>query len=149
MNVIRQSARLSPFVYTTTKSFYVCARYGRKAEAKEIANVLLEMGHTVTSTWVDQVEDEMLYGEGVDAAGRFAQKDIDEVRAADVLLYLSEDQDNPWGRGGRHVEFGCALAFGKMTAIIGPLENLFHYLPGVLQFVNQDDFFRYLKEEAV
>jgi hypothetical protein len=30
--------------------------------------------------------------------------------------------------GGRHVEFGLALAQGKRVIIVGPRENVFHYL---------------------
>lgn len=130
------------------KSFYVCARYGRREEAREIADGLRNLGYWITSTWLDQVEDEMIFGESPETAGRFAQKDLDEVRAADVLLYLSEPEDNPWGRGGRHVEYGAALASDKILVVIGPLENLFHYLSQVLHFTDADDFFDYVTEEV-
>jgi hypothetical protein len=35
------------------------------------------------------------------------------------------------GRGGRHVEFGAAVATGKRLIVVGHRENLFHHLPGV------------------
>jgi hypothetical protein len=35
------------------------------------------------------------------------------------------------GKGGRHVEFGLAVAAGKRLVVIGPRENVFHCLPGV------------------
>lgn len=111
--------------------FYIAARYGRKAEAKALAVRLIKLGHEVTSTWVDQAEDEMLYTEGPQAAGNFARKDYAEIDAADGLVALSEDETNTWGRGGRHVEFGYAAGRGKRLIVVGPKENLFHYDPDV------------------
>lgn len=37
-------------------------------------------------------------------------------------------------RGGRHVEFGMALAMDKRLVVVGPRENVFHLLPAVEQF---------------
>ena len=42
-------------------------------------------------------------------------------------------------RGGRHVEFGLALAAGKRLCIVGPRENIFHFLPRVEVFRSTDD----------
>jgi hypothetical protein len=148
MNVIRRESSIQPVLYATNSKFYIAARYGRKDEAFEIAQHLEMRGHKVTSTWVRQVEDEMLYTEGPDAAGLFAQKDLEEIKLADMLVYLSEDEKNEWGRGGRHVEFGYALGLGKLVGIVGPLENLFHYLPYVVHFPTVDDFFSYLTEDS-
>jgi len=36
-----------------------------------------------------------------------------------------------WQRGGRHVEFGLALAQGKHLILVGQPENVFHHLPQV------------------
>lgn len=147
MEVIREATKtFKPFRGINPPSFYICARYRRKDEAKAVALQLQEMGYTITSSWIDQVEDEMLYTDGPEVAGRFAQKDLDEIDRAGTLIYLSEEEDNVWGRGGRHVEFGYALARDKECWIVGPLENLFHYLPGCLQFDSVDDLFAYLGE---
>ena len=37
-------------------------------------------------------------------------------------------------RGGRHAEFGIALALGKRVIVIGPRENVFHALPAVERY---------------
>jgi hypothetical protein len=37
----------------------------------------------------------------------------------------------PWQRGGRHVEFGLALAWSKHLIVAGPREHVFHWLPQV------------------
>jgi len=53
-----------------------------------------------------------------------------------VLLFFSEPPDSHSKRGGRHVEFGLALAWGKRLMIVGPRENVFHCLPQVEQYAN-------------
>lgn len=127
---------------------YISARFGRREEAEALAVQLQGMGHTITSHWLWQTKPEMAYGEGPDAVAEFATRDIAEVLDADTLVALSEPENNPWGRGGRHVEFGVAIAFDKQLMVIGPLENLFHYMHHVLNFTTQDGFLNYMIEEA-
>ena len=148
METIRKAAKIQSIRVDRPLSIYIAARYGRKAEALEIATELEKLGHTINSSWIHQVEDEMLYTEGPEAAGRFAAKDLEEIFWSNLLVYLSEPEDNPWGRGGRHVEFGYALGQNKTVFVIGPLENLFHYLSSVTNFSSVDDFFHYLMEES-
>ena len=45
-----------------------------------------------------------------------------------------------WARGGRHVEFGMAIAAQKRIVVIGPRENIFHWLPMIEQFDTFDAF---------
>lgn len=133
------------------RSVYIGARYGRREEAKELADLLAIRGIQVTSTWLWQTEDEMLYGQGPEVAGAFGDKDEMEVKQADGMVYLSEEENNVWGRGGRHVEYGGALFLGKLMFVIGPQENLFHYnsteRPNkVTHFDSVDSFIAYLDE---
>jgi nucleoside 2-deoxyribosyltransferase len=125
---------------------YIASRWGRRDEALSYAEALERCGYTVTSTWIHQPVSEM-YDNDSNESARGALKDLKEIRNSDALVYLSEDGGNPWGRGGRHVEFGYAVALSKRVMIVGPLENLFHFLPEVLQFDTIDDLFQYLKEE--
>jgi hypothetical protein len=55
------------------------------------------------------------------------------VLAADVLMAFTEFPGQTPGRarGGRHVEFGIAFAKEKRLMIVGPRENIFHWLPSV------------------
>lgn len=48
------------------------------------------------------------------------------------------------GRGGRHVEFGLAVALGKRLIVIGHRENLFHHLPAVEFFESPQEMMRSL-----
>lgn len=43
-------------------------------------------------------------------------------------------------RGGRHVEFGMALALAKRCIVIGPRENVFHLLPQVEQYDSWEQY---------
>ena len=47
--------------------------------------------------------------------------------AADAVIIFTETEYNPCNRW-RHVEFGLALAQDKGVIIVGPRENVFHYL---------------------
>ena len=60
--------------------------------------------------------------------------DLEDVDRADSLLFFAEDPLIGTPRGGRHVEFGYALAKGKRCIVIGGEENIFHYLPNVMHF---------------
>lgn len=73
-----------------------------------------------------------------------------DVANSDIVICFSEDlsagsfplTDNT---GGRHVELGMALSLGKMVLLVGPRENVFHYLPEVQQFDTFELALKYLK----
>lgn len=114
---------------------YLCARYSRRDELKIHRQFLIEHGHTVTSRWLDSPWEEK------DATGssaapeayreEFAVKDLEDVEACDCLIAFTEEPRTN-GRGGRHVEFGAALALKKRIILIGPYENIFHHHPSVV-----------------
>lgn len=125
--------------------FYISARYGRKEEARALALEIQGLEHTITSLWLWQVESEMGYAEGNAQTIKFARRDVQEIDDCDVFVALSEVPENPWGRGGRHVEFGAAMRIKKQLIVIGPLENLFHYLPEVTVYSTKADFLYHLR----
>lgn len=145
MNVIRTLAGLGPSRYARGYRFYISARFGRQAEAKQLAILLQDLGYSVTSRWVFQTEAEMADNDPIELQ-QFAHQDVEDVRAANAFISLSEDETNTWGRGGRHVESGIALERGIPWFVIGPKENLFHYLPSVIHFKTEDDFLVYIEE---
>jgi hypothetical protein len=105
---------------------YLAARYSRHPEMQAVAEVLQQNFHVVTSTWIN--------GNSLPDAV-CAQNDLRDLLAADAVLSFTEEPRQMTNtRGGRHVEFGLALGFGKAVFIIGPRENVFHYLPNVRQF---------------
>jgi hypothetical protein len=52
------------------------------------------------------------------------QSAMAEIRSADAIVVFTGGPS----RGGRHFEFGYAVAMGLHTIIVGPREHLFHTL---------------------
>jgi len=106
---------------------YLAARYERRFEMLGVAAILARAGHEVTSRWIEG-------GRGDDPAIVPAVEDLIQLSQADCLVSFTEDPQRnvAWAaRGGRHVEFGVALATGKRLCIVGPRENIFHHLLSV------------------
>jgi hypothetical protein len=139
---------------------YLASRYSRREELCQYRTELQAVGHTVTSRWLNgehQIDDggkpigehgEALV-EGTLRSGEklsehevstradalrahFVKEDCEDVYAAECVISFTEQPRSPLGtRGGRHVEFGLAVAWGKRLLVVGCRENLFHYLPQV------------------
>jgi nucleoside 2-deoxyribosyltransferase len=133
---------------------YLAARYSRREELAGYRERLQAAGHEVTSRWLNgdhQVSDAGLnLGDDPEAdqftkaeRERFALEDMADVIAADMLIAFTEPPRSTASRGGRHVEFGFALAQGMLIAVVGPRENVFHCLPGVMQFDTFDAFLQF------
>lgn len=125
-----------------TMKIYLCARYSRRNELRAVREELQRQGHTVTSRWLD-TEWEEKDSAGSSAAPpeyrhEFAVKDIEDVVAADCLIAFTEPPRSS-GRGGRHVEFGAALALGKRLIVVGCRENLFYHHPRVEFFAETSE----------
>lgn len=119
-------------------NIYIAARFSRRPEANALAHQMKALGHAITCRWVKPDSDHLLpTGLSQQAADderrRFAEEDFEDVRACDLLISLQEEPRNN-SRGGRHVEFGMALALNKGVVCIGPRETVFHHLPGVRNF---------------
>ncbi len=118
---------------------YLASRYSRIAEMRSVAAVLRDLGHEITSRWIlgdHQIRDTELNAAASAKRELFAQEDFDDLVEADCTVSFSEEPRTPT-RGGRHVEFGIALARMQVVVLIGQREHVFHCLPMVRQF---DDF---------
>ncbi len=129
--------------------FYIAARFSRRPECNALAHQLKALGHTITSRWVlpdtDHVIPTGLSRQAADAEReRFAREDFDDVLACDAMVSLMEEPRNN-SRGGRHVEFGMAVALGKAMHIIGPRETVFHHMGAVHHHETADDFIAHMK----
>ena len=114
---------------------YLAARYSRHPEMRRYREDLEALGHTVTSRWINgdhQMAEATMFTNGdEEQARRFAQEDWDDLFKADCVISFTETPRSTNGRGGRHVEFGIALGCGLDVIVVGPRENVFHYLKGV------------------
>lgn len=122
-------------------SFYLAARFGRRDELQQqYVPELHARGYGVTARWLTQHQK---LDEGHPAAQysnadrtQFALHDYEDVHRASRLIAFTEDPKAdvaPHGRrGGRHVELGLALAWGKLVYVVGYRENVFCHLPQVM-----------------
>lgn len=140
---------------------YLAGRYSRREELAAYRDQLSQLGFLVQARWLDgghQISDagapigesgEALVegddgGTSLEAAvlrGKFAQDDWEDVNAAEIVISFTEPPRSKANRGGRHVEFGIALARGVRVIVVGYRENIFHWLPRVE--------FRHTWEEAL
>jgi hypothetical protein len=77
---------------------------------------LLSIGDTVTSRWLD-FRKMPRWSCGI------ARDDCKDLMAADAVIIFSEIPNTILATGGRHVEFGLALAQGRRVIIVGPREG--------------------------
>lgn len=123
----------------STVSIYLAAKYARREEMENIAIKLMnEYGYDITARWVFGGEE----GKTDEEIAVFDLEDLDE---ADTIISFTEPAD-VYTTGGRHVEFGYAIAKGKRTILIGPRENVFYHFPTVERFDTLDDW---LKSESL
>lgn len=131
---------------------YLCSRYSRRDELRAIRERLHnETKHTVIARWLDtEWEEKEVGGHSVaplEYRRKWALQDVEDVKCCDCLIAFSEDNLSLAGkRGGRHVEFGIALALGKRLIVVGPRENLFHEHPEVEVVACVTSLLRLLKE---
>ena len=121
------------------RSVYLAARFSKQEQLREYRDLFVKKGILVTSTWLDQDVVTNLGGPGEkhELNTRFAIQDLVDVRLADGLVFFSEPELAR--RGGRHVEYGYALALGKPIYVVGGKENIFHYTPGIRHFGSVDE----------
>ena len=122
--------------------FYLAGRYARRVELKAYAKQLKALGHIVTSSWLNE-----RMAAGADYAlipPRFwrehAIQDIEDLDKADTILSFTEEKGSYQRGGGRHTEFGYALAKHKKLFLVGPKEMIFHFLPEVKCFMSFEEF---------
>lgn len=98
---------------------YIAAPYPERDVAIIVMQQLEAGGIEVTSTWLRRLDQ---------LTNSDARKDLVDVERADVLVALNPHGWEKKGTGGRHVEFGYALALGKPIVLVGKRSNIFHYL---------------------
>lgn len=131
---------------------HLSARFSRRDELRVYRDQLQESGHVVTSRWLDMgkiITDAAVGVRGKpEEARQFALEDLRDLVAAECVIAFTQMPRGVATRGGRHVEFGVAVALNigigvqhkleflkaRRLIIVGPRENVFHCVPGVIQF---------------
>ena len=128
---------------------YLAAMYSLKDTIKKYAKQLEEAGHEVTSGWLRERTDSQV--DLYDVSERFSREhaiaDLEDIDEADALVLFTVKPIQKTKRGGRHTEFGYALAKHKKLFVIGPRENIFHSLPEIECFMSFEEFLEELNAE--
>lgn len=136
--------------------YYIAARYDRREEMCEYADQIRAGNGIVDCRWLLGTRQLHTDAEKVDVdqhpehgvtmeAAPFAQDDVEDLRKADTIVFFSERSEAYSKRGGRHVEYGIALALNLRLVVIGARENVFHCLPQVERFDSWQQFLNWEK----
>jgi hypothetical protein len=127
---------------------YLSARYSRHLELQTYAKHLESLGHEITSRWI-QGNHEI---SGISRGNinhkdneRLAREDYYDLLIAEQVICFTELSESSYSRGGRHVEYGIALALNKRLIIIGHRENVFYFLPEIPFYETWNEALAYLK----
>ncbi len=115
---------------------YIAAPYPLRDEAIALMKQLELQGIEVTSRWL-KAPDEM--------TNEAARNTLADVATADLLIAWHPKGWNERGTGGRHVEFGYAVALHKPILLVGERTNIFDYLDIVTMIDEGDDVASHVK----
>lgn len=122
---------------------YLAARFTRGSELCGYRRQLEDLGHIVTSRWINGSHHPTATDVGEEGnlqeRARWAREDIDDLLEADLCIHFTEPAGQGPARGGRHVEFGVCLGAGIPVMVIGHRENIFHCLPQIQFFESWAD----------
>jgi nucleoside 2-deoxyribosyltransferase len=116
--------------------FYLAASFTKKASMRAAKNVLEALGHEVTSRWIEGQET-IPVPDNQTACIESAIRDMHDINEADTVLVFS---DKPSTTGGYFWEIGYAYGIRKKIVVIGPIRNIFMYLPNIMHFEDWNIF---------
>lgn len=101
---------------------YLCAQFKEQALMMQWAEQLINAGHIVTSRWLGATEEVT----NSPSAHNAADIDLNDIDNSEVVISKTLNRGDLFTGGGRHIEFGYALAKGKRLINIGGFESVFH-----------------------
>ncbi len=125
---------------------YLASWFGNKTRLKKKVKLLSKHGIIVTSRWLDENVAQTVGIKDVTKNHLIetSRIDIEDIDSADVVVLVTPKKKDlkrisktGWARGGRHFETGYQYALmthlypKKRLIILGPKENVFHWLPEV------------------
>lgn len=133
---------------------YLAARYDQRVELIRVASMLTAVGIGVTSRWLEGTHEIPGYPKAMDRfaeflAGYFAAVDLVDIDRADAVILFTQGDLGVHVSGGKHVETGYALAKGKRVIVVGPRENVFHYLPHIEHYPTAEEFWGSVVDGAI
>lgn len=124
--------------------FYIAGPWGDGPKLYQLAKDIELCGHIVTANWLRR---SLSPKDWLDAdAG--AREDLNDILSCDAVINFTCTPDRGYMTGGRHVEFGFAMAAGLKQFVVGPRENIFHEMVDVTQFDTFSAFINWLRMES-
>jgi nucleoside 2-deoxyribosyltransferase len=131
---------------------YVAGPYSWRDRIKEFILELEVIGIESTASWIyEEASPAATLDQFSDIQNqKTALIDVQDIQRADVIVVFTIDPLGPsMPRGGRHWETGYAYALGKEVVLVGPKENIFSFLPDVIQFSSQELAKTYLYKRSL
>jgi nucleoside 2-deoxyribosyltransferase len=115
---------------------YLAAQFSEQALMKEWRKLLRQNGHYITSRWLEVKESGLDEAHKTNAADE-AAKDLQDIKASEIVISKTINRGDMFTGGGRHIEFGYALALDKMLINVGGYESIFHKLAITVPTIEQ------------
>lgn len=103
---------------------YLAAQFKEQPLMLQWSIFLKHHGHYITSRWLMANETKLKSLE----AYFEAMKDLEDIDSCDIFISQTLNRGELYTGGGRHIEFGYALAKGKKLINVGGNESVFHTL---------------------
>jgi nucleoside 2-deoxyribosyltransferase len=130
---------------------YFAARFSRRDEMREYRKVLEDLGHEVTSRWINEDERQDLKNKSRQEVSEIvAVEDLEDLAKSDVVLNFTgngKSTKTKAPKGGRHWEGGVGFALNKPSIVIGEPEHAFHWLPNVDRYASFEEYLDSLEVE--
>lgn len=114
-------------------NIYLCAQFKEQALMLVWAEKLINSGHTITSRWLGAKEE----GTNSKIAKDAADIDLDDIDKSEIVISHTLNRGDLYTGGGRHIEYGYALAKGKRLINIGGFESVFHSLADTVSSIEE------------
>lgn len=110
-------------------SIYIAGPFKRREDLFLIREQLAQRHIESTSRWLDSHLSD--YDCPVSVLRQEALEDLLDIHRADAFLLVNPEEWVNEGRGGKHIEFGYALAKGRAMYVMGVASSIFHHHPNV------------------
>lgn len=116
--------------------FYIAASMPDRTYAESAAQLLIQQGYQVCSTWHSRtLENEQHW-----TKKKIAEEDLYDLNKAKNLIIISGEIET----AGKHFEYGYAYAKGYNIFVYGYRQGVFQHLDNIFQFAYFDELFQHL-----
>lgn len=126
---------------------FLASVFAERGAMRVWRELIENQGHKVTSHWIDspfKSDDDATPIELSIAA----EQNVHDIEDCDYFVLDSRlFVQNIYGHGGRHIDFGIALALKKKICLIGTPESPYHLLPPITHHETIISFLKELREE--